>query len=114
MIRESTASSEKSSDVRRCYVCVVRHTVVMTLPPINLNLAGVLNKRLLEQIGDGPLETYRCVLNEKVNVTLNNRGFRTFYLCSVSTYEQVKKDLSHFYPKRMVGNVRIHTQPLNL
>ena len=34
-----------------------------------------LHKRALEQSGDGPLEKYRRVLNEKVNVTSNNRGF---------------------------------------
>ena len=39
MIRETLASSKKNSDVRRCYVCEVRHTVVMTSPLINLNLA---------------------------------------------------------------------------
>ena len=33
-----------------------------------------LNKRVLEQNGDGLLEKYRKVLNEKVNVTSNNRG----------------------------------------
>ena len=37
----------------------------------------VLNKHVLEQSGDGPLEKYRRVLNEKLNVTSNNRGFRT-------------------------------------
>ena len=36
-----------------------------------------LNKRVLEQSGDGPLEKYRRVLYEKVYVTSNNRGFRT-------------------------------------
>ena len=36
-----------------------------------------LNKRVLEQSGDGPLVKYRRVLNKKVNVTSNNRGFRT-------------------------------------
>ena len=30
---------KKSSDVRRCYVCAVRHTAAMTSPLINLNLA---------------------------------------------------------------------------
>ena len=35
-----------------------------------------LNKRVLEQSGDGPMEKYRRVLNETVNVTSNNRGFR--------------------------------------
>ena len=52
-----------------------------------------LNKRVLEQSGDGPLEKYRRVLNEKVNVTSNNRGFHTNNH-SVATYEQVKKGLS--------------------
>ena len=39
MIRESLAYLNKSSDVRRCYVYVVRHTAAMTSPLINLNLA---------------------------------------------------------------------------
>ena len=54
-----------------------------------------LNKRVLEQSGDGPLEKYRGVLNDKVNVTSNNRGFRTNNHF-VATYEQVKKSLSYF------------------
>ena len=53
-----------------------------------------LNKRVLEQSGDGPLEKYRRVLNEKVNATSNNRVFRTNDH-SVATYEQVKKSLSY-------------------
>ena len=60
-----------------------------------------LNKRVLEHSGDGPLEKYRRVLNEKVNVISNNRGFRTNNH-SVATYEQVKKSLSYFHPKRIV------------
>ena len=72
-----------------------------------------LNKRVLEQSGDGPLEKYRRVLNEKANVTSDNRGFRTNDL-SVATYEQVKKGLSYFYPKRIVESEVIHTQPPNL
>ena len=77
-----------------------------------LNFSGKgLNKRLLEQSGDGPLEKYRRVLNEKVNVTLNNTGFRTNNH-SVASYEQVKKGLSYFYPKRrIVETDGIHTQP---
>ena len=70
-----------------------------------------LNKRVLEQSGDGPLEKYRRVLDEKVNVTSKNRGFRTNNH-SVATYEQVKKGLSYFYPKRRVETDGIHTQPL--
>ena len=60
-----------------------------------------LNKRVLEQSGDVPLEKFRRGLNEKVNVTSNKRGFRTNNH-SVATYEQVKKGLSYFYPKRKV------------
>ena len=54
-----------------------------------------LNKCVLEQSGHGPMERYRRVLNEKVNVTSNNRGFRTNNH-SVATYEQVKKGMSNF------------------
>ena len=72
-----------------------------------------LNKRVLEQSGDGPLETYRRVLNEKVNVTSNNRGLRTNN-GSVANYGQVKENLSYFYPKRIVESDGILTQPLNL
>ena len=72
-----------------------------------------LNKRVLEQSGDGPLEKYLRVLNEKVNVTSNKRGFRT-NSHSVATYEQVNKGLPYFYPKRIVETDGIHTQLLNL
>ena len=72
-----------------------------------------VNKRVLEQSGDGPLEKYRRVLNEKVNVTSKNRGFRTNNH-SVATYEKVKEDVSFFQPKRIVKADGIHTQPLNL
>ena len=72
-----------------------------------------LNKRVLKQSGDGPLEKYRTVLNEKVNVTSNSRGFRTNNL-SVATYEQVKKSLSYFYPKRRVETDGTQIQPLKL
>ena len=72
-----------------------------------------LNKRVLEQSGDGRLEMYRRVLNERVYVSSNNRGFRTNNH-SVATYEQVKKSLSYFYPKRIVETDGSHTQPPNL
>ena len=72
-----------------------------------------LNKRVLEQSGDGPLEKYRRVLNERVNVTSNNRRFRTNNHSAV-TYEQIKKGLSYFYPKRIVESDGIQTHPLIL
>ena len=72
-----------------------------------------LNKGVLEQSVEGPLEKHRRALKEKVNVTSNKRGIRTNNH-SGATCEQVEKDLSYFYPKRVVESDEIHTQPLNL
>ena len=71
-----------------------------------------VNKRVLEQSGEGPLEKYRRVSNEMVNVTSNNKGFRSNNH-SVATGEQVKKGLSCFHPKRIVKSDGLHNQPLN-
>ena len=54
-----------------------------------------LNKRTLEDCEVGPMTKYRRVLEETVNVTSTNRGFRTTKH-SVATYEQTKKGLSYF------------------
>ena len=43
---------------------------------------------------------YRKVLDEFINVTSTNGGFRTVHH-SVATYEQTKKGLSYFYLKRI-------------
>ena len=73
-----------------------------------------LNKRTLGECGDGgPMPKYRKVLEEAVNVTSTNRGFRMIQH-SVATYEQTKKGLSDFYPKRIVGEDGIHTKSLPL
>ena len=72
-----------------------------------------LNKKTLEDCGDGPMAKYRKVLDEIINVTSTNRGFRTVHH-SAATYEQTKKRLSYVYPKRIVNVDGIHTRPLNL
>ena len=72
-----------------------------------------LNKRTLEDCGDGPMAKCRKVLDEFINVTSTNRGFQTVHH-SVATYEQTKKGLSYFYPKRIVDVDDIHSRPLNL
>ena len=72
-----------------------------------------LNKRVLEDSGDGPMSKYRRVLDEAIILTSTNRGFRTINHM-VATYEQTKKGLSYFYPKRQVQDDKIHTKPLNL
>ena len=56
---------------------------------------------------------YRKVLDEFLNVTSTNRGFRTVHH-SVATYEQTKRGLSYIYPKKNVDPDGIHTRPLNL
>ena len=72
-----------------------------------------LNKRALEDSGDGPMSKYRKVLEEAVNVASTNRAFRTIQP-SVAMYEQTQKRLSYFYPKRIVEEDGIHTKPLQL
>ena len=59
------------------------------------------NKRVLEDSGDGPISKYRKVLDETINLTCTNRGFRTVNHM-VAIYEQTKKGLGYFYPKRQV------------
>ena len=72
-----------------------------------------LNKRTLEDFGDGPMSKYRKVLEEAVSVASTNKGFRTIQH-RVATFEQTKKRLSYFYPKRIVEEHGIHTKPLHL
>ena len=72
-----------------------------------------LNKLVLEETGNGPLPKYRRVMDEAVNIKSTNRGFRTVNH-NVVTYEQTKKGLSYFYPKRIVQSDGIHTKPLEL
>ena len=84
----------------------------VTSNKLNFNSKG-LNIPVLVQSGDGPLEMYRRVLSVKVNVTSNDRGFRTNNR-SVATYEQVKKGLSYFCLKTKVETDGNHTQPLLL
>ena len=73
-----------------------------------------LYKRTLEDCGDGgPMSKYRKMLEESVNVTSTKRGFRTIQH-SVATYEQTKKELSYFHPKRIVEEDGIYIKPLRL
>ena len=73
-----------------------------------------LNKRTLEDCGDGgPMSKFRKMIEEAVNVTSTNRGFRTIQH-SVATYEKTKKGLSHFHPKTIFEEDGLHTKPLYL
>ena len=56
---------------------------------------------------------YCKVSEEAVNVNSTNRGFRTIKH-GVATYEQTKKGLFCFYPKRPVEEDGIHTKPIGM
>ena len=95
-----------------CLCCKTYCCYDVIFKKLKISIKG-LNKLVLEQSAEGPLEKYRGVLNEKVNVTSNNGGFRKNNH-SVATFEQIKKILAYFYQKRIVQTDGIHTQQLNL
>ena len=72
-----------------------------------------LNKHFLSDSSDGPVKKYRKVLDEATNIGSINRGFRARNH-AVYTYEQSKKGLSFFYPKRKLLPDGIHTDPLDI
>ena len=72
-----------------------------------------LNKRVLEKYGNGPMLKYRNVFDEAINLSSTSRKIRTSYQM-LATYEQTKKVLSYFYPKRQVQDDGIHAKPLTL
>ena len=47
-----------------------------------------LNKRTLEENGYGPMEKYRCVMDEIINLTSTNRWFRTMTIVLLRTIRQ--------------------------
>ena len=59
------------------------------------------------------MSKYRRVLDEAVNLKSTKRGFKNSNHL-VGMYEQTKKGLSYFYPKREVLDDGILTKPLNL
>ena len=71
LFKEEFRCTEMLCLCSKTYCC---YDVTSKKPKLN---SKSLNKRVLEQSGDGPLERYRRVLNEKVKVTSSNTGFRT-------------------------------------
>ena len=53
------------------------------------------------------------MLDESVNEASTNRGFRTVRH-GVANYEQTKKALSYFYPKRIIELDGIYTKRVQL
>ena len=114
MTNENLVFSKRSFVERKCCVFAAKPFVVMTQIQKNTKSAAkAQNKRTLEDCVHGPMAKYRKVLYEFINVTSTKRGFQTVHH-SVVTYEQTKKGLSYFYPKRIVDADGFHTCPLNL
>ena len=108
LFKEEFRCAEMLCLCSKTYCCYDKHT-----NKYMFSSKGI-SKRILEDCGDGgPMSMYRKVLEESVNVTSTNRGFRTIQH-SVATYEQTKKGLSHFYRKRIEREDWIHTKPLHL
>ena len=114
MISGSRDFSNWNSDAQKCYVYVAKLIAALTTKQINSNLeAKNLIKRSLEDSGDRPMSKYRRVLDEAINLTSTNRGFRTINHM-LAAYEQTKKGFICFYPKRQVQDDGIHAKPINL
>ena len=56
---------------------------------------------------------YRKVLTSNQPHSMTNRGFRS-HQSRIFSYAQTKKGLNSFYPKRIVLDDGIHTQPLKI
>ena len=80
-----------------CCVCAARRNAVM-IPNHNCKFSSKgLNNRTLESSGDGPMSKYRNDLEETLNVTSTDRGFRVTDH-NVGTYEQTKRYSLIFIP----------------
>ena len=87
LFKEEFTSAEMLCLCSKTYCCYDRKSNKYKISSMELK------KRTLEDCGDGPMLKYRKLLQEAVNVTSINRGFRTIQH-SVATYEQTKKRLS--------------------
>ena len=112
MISGSRDFLKKTLDVQKCSVCVARHIAAWQHLKYKFKFSSKgLNKRVLEDSADSPMSKYRRLLDEAINLTSSNRGFRTINHM-VATYEQTKKGLSYFYPKRQVQDDEIDSKHL--
>ena len=114
MIRESRDYSQKNSRVQKCCACVAK-PIVATIDRVTStnSVARDSIKELWKTVKMDPCQNIAKCQKSAVNVTSTKRGFRTIHY-SVATYEQTKKSVSYFYPKRIVEEDEILTKPLHL
>ena len=105
LFKEEIRCAEILCLCRKTYCCYDENT-----NKYKFNSNGLIKRTLEDCVDGGPMSKYRKVLEKAVNVTSTNRVFRTIQH-SVATYEQTKKWLSFFNPKRIVEEDGIHTKP---
>ena len=101
MIRENQVSSKKSLDVQKCCVSVPKHIVVMIK-----RLKSTPVKDSIKEYWKSVAMADQCqsIATGWRNLLMyysTNTEFRTIQH-NVATYEQTKKRLSYFYPKKIV------------
>ena len=101
MTRENLDSPKRNSDAERCYAYVEKPAAAMMLPQTNLySVAKLWTNGYSSRAVMKPWEKNRWVLEENIKDTSINSCFRTTNHL-VETYEQIKKGLSSFYPKKL-------------
>ena len=104
LFKEEFRCTEMIALCSKTYSCYCDRTKA-----VKLSSKGVNKQHLGE-----PMEKYRKVLFGNGVICSKNRGFRVVNSNSIYTYEQEKRGLSAFYPKRVVLDDGIHTIPLNI
>ena len=89
LFKEKFRCAETMCLCSKTYYCYDKHTNKYKLS------SKRLNKKMEDCVDGGPMSKYRKRLQESVNVTSTNRGFRTIKR-SVATFEQIKKRLFYF------------------
>ena len=70
-------------------------------------------KETCEQLNMSVVDVYLKVLNEGRNLSATNKGIRVFD-STVMSYSQERNGICYFYPKRVVQDDGITTEPLDL
>ena len=112
-INESLDCLKKDLGIRGCCLCSKTFCCFDDKSDkIKFSSKG-LNKIVLEESRHGPMAKYKKLLDEAINLISINKRFGTIHHM-VAAYEQTKKGLSYFYPKKQVQDGGRHKKSLNL
>ena len=113
IVNRSRDLLKRSVCVHECYVCVASHIAAITTSQIRPNIAAKIKQSGSRRFWRQLYGKNRRLVDEANNLTSKNERLRTV-IDMVATFEQTKKGLSYFYPKRQVQDDGIQTKPLNL